>query len=571
MGIATDIVLLVIAAFACGLIVQRLGQPLVLGYILAGILLGPGTGGLTVSSAHDIELLAEIGVALLLFALGLEFSLKDLRPVKSVALIGAPIQMILTIGLGYLIGRMWGWDWRASVWLGALVALSSTMVILKTLMNQGWLGTLSSKVMIGMLIVQDLAVVPLLIILPQLRNPAVGLPAVGLAAVKAGLFLALMILAGGRLLPRLLAYIARWKSRELFLVGVTAIGLGVGYATWRAGLSFAFGAFVAGMVLNESDYGHQALSDILPVRDLFGLLFFASVGMLLDLAYLADNWRQVVALVVLVGVGKGLIFAGVVSLFGYGNVVPLAVGLGLFQVGEFSFLLARVGLASGCLDAQTYSLVLSTAVVTMALTPLISGQTARLYALKKRFFRHEPLTTVNLPVGGLRGHVVIAGGGRVGLAVAEVLQEIGKPCVVVELDPRRLERVKATGAPAVFGDAAQAIVLEAAAIRSARLLLVTTPGAVQAPTIVTAARALNDGLTVVVRAALPEQLASLRGLGVREAVLPEYEAGLEMTRQALMHLGSSAEDVRNLAASVRRRLYAPLSDGDGGALADPAG
>ncbi len=309
MGVASDIILLVVVAFGCGLLLQRLGQPLILGYIVAGVILGPHTGGLTVSDIPEIERLAEIGVALLLFGLGLEFSLKDLRPVKKIALIGTPIQMIATIGLGFGIGSFMGWEWRPSLWLGAIISLSSTMVILKTLMNQGRLGTLSSKVMIGMLIVQDLAVIPMMVILPQLNDPAVGLPALGLAALKAAAFIVGMVLLGTRLLPRLMTHIARLGSRELFLLAITAIGLGVGYLTHLAGLSFAFGAFVAGMVLSESDYGHQALSDIIPLRDLFGLLFFASVGMLLDPVFLMDHLTQVIVLVLAVSLGKGLIFA----------------------------------------------------------------------------------------------------------------------------------------------------------------------------------------------------------------------------------------------------------------------
>ena len=343
MGIATDIIVIVIAAFLGGLVARKLGQPLILGYILAGVALGPFTGGLTVVHIHDIELLAEIGVALLLFGLGLEFSFTELRRVGAVALIGTPIQMALTTVLGLGLGRAMGWDVRQSIWLGALISLSSTMVILKTLMSQGRIGTLSSKVMLGMLIVQDLAVVPLMIVLPQLNAPAAGLTAVGLAALKAAVFLAAMILLGTKLLPRLMAAIAGWGSRELFLLAITTIGLGVGYATYLVGLSFALGAFVAGMVLSESDYGYQALSDIVPIRDLFGVLFFASVGMLFDPAFLAAHWLTILGVVVAVGIGKGAIFAAVTRAFGYGNVIPLAAGLGLFQIGEFSFVLARVG------------------------------------------------------------------------------------------------------------------------------------------------------------------------------------------------------------------------------------
>ncbi len=292
MGIASDIIIIVVAALIGGILAHGLRQPLVLGYILAGVLVGPHTGGVTVSKVHDIELLAEIGVALLLFALGLEFSLKKLKPVRTIALVGTPIQIFLTMAYGYAIGLGSGWEWLPSVWLGALVSLSSTMVILKTLMNQGLLGTLSSRVMIGMLIVQDLAVVPLMIILPQLNNPTGGLPILGLAALKAVLFLALMVVLGTRLLPWVMTRIACWNSRELFLLAITAIGLGIGYITYLLGLSFAFGAFVAGMVLSESDYSHQALNDIIPLRDIFGLLFFTSVGMLLDPSFLSPMARN---------------------------------------------------------------------------------------------------------------------------------------------------------------------------------------------------------------------------------------------------------------------------------------
>ncbi len=300
MGIASDIILIIVAAFGFGLMLQRLGQPVILGYIAAGIALGPHTGavgGLAVTHIHDIEKLAEIGVALLLFALGLEFSIKDLKPVRRIALIGTPIQIVLTIALGYGIGHLTGLAWKDALWLGACISLSSTMVILKTLMNQGLMGTLSSRVMIGMLIVQDLAVVPLLIILPQLNDPAVGMSALGGAAIKAAAFIAGMLVLGTRLLPMLMGHIARLGSRELFLLAIAAIGLGIGYATHAVGLSFAFGAFVAGMVLSESEFGHQALSDIVPLRDLLGLLFYASVGILLDPSYLVANLSQVGAVV----------------------------------------------------------------------------------------------------------------------------------------------------------------------------------------------------------------------------------------------------------------------------------
>lgn len=556
MGLATDIIFIVVAAFTFGLLMQRLGQPLILGYVAAGVLLGPYTLGIVdLSRLHEIELLAEIGVALLLFGLGLEFSLSDLKPVRNVALIGTPIQMGLTIALGYGAGQVLGLDWHASLWLGGLLSLSSTMVLLKTLMNQGWLGTLSSKVMIGMLIVQDLAIVPLMIILPQLKDPAVGAPLLLLAGLKAALFIAGMLFLGTWLLPALMARIARLGSRELFVLAITAIGLGVGQLTFMLGLSLAFGAFVAGMVLSESDYGHQALSDIIPLRDLFSLLFFASVGMLLDPRFLLEHWRAVVFLFFTASVGKALIFASIVRAFGYRNVIPLATGLGLFQIGEFSFVLAKVGLATKSIDKELYYLVLTTAVLTMILTPPISGLTSWIYGLRKR--RGPELEAANLPPEVAR-HIVVAGAGRVGRYVANLLQRLALPHVLVELDHRRFEEAKAAGLPVIYGDASQDAVLEAANIHHARLLLVTLPNIVTGRAVVEHARRLNIDVDIVARAPDIEAVGAFRELAVAEVVLPELEAGLEMMRQALLHFEVPASEIQAHTEHLRAELLAPM-------------
>jgi CPA2 family monovalent cation:H+ antiporter-2 len=557
-GVTADIAIIVVAALIGGLVAQRLKQPLILGYILAGVIVGPYTGGVTVREIHDIELLAEIGVALLLFALGLEFSLKELKPVRNVALIGTHLQIILTILYGFAIGQLLGWDWHSSLWFGALISLSSTMVILKTLMSQGRMGTLSSRVMIGMLVAQDLAVVPLMIILPLLNNLEVGLPILGLATIKALLFLAMMIFAGTRLIPYLITHIANWNSRELFMLAITAIGLGVGYGTYLFGLSFAFGAFVAGMVLSESDHSHQALSDIIPLRDLFGLLFFVSVGMLLDPTFLIANLGTILLVVLLVAVGKILIFGGITRAFGYGNVVPLAVGLGLFQMGEFGFVLARVGLRTGSISEDLYALVLSATIMTMVLTPFISGLTAPLYALHKRWFKQEPLQTINIPQTGLKDHVVIIGAGRVGRYVAQVLQRLELALVLVDLDYRRIEQVKSIGYPIVYGDATQPIVLEAANLHHARLLLVAIPNVIITQSVVEQVRLINPKLHIVARVEGLDLLKSLHQLGVYEVVQPEFEACLEMTRQALLHLNIPAPEIQRFTDAVRQELYAPL-------------
>ncbi|MGH3109010.1 MAG: cation:proton antiporter [Rubrobacter sp.] len=560
MGIAGDIALILVAALLGGVVARWLRLPLILGYIAAGVLVGPNTFGPSVGDVHEIELLAEIGVALLLFTIGLHFSLGELAPVRRIALLGTPVQMVLTIVFGYGVGRLLlDLGWVESVWLGALISLSSTAVVLKTLGEQGVLGTLSARVMIGMLIVQDLAIVVLLTVLPVLENVKKALPELGLAVLKAAVFIAAMLIFGSRVLPLLLARLAAWGSRELFLVSVVAIGVGVGYVTYLVGLSFAFGAFIAGMVLSQSDYSHQALAEVEPLRDVFAMIFFVSVGLLIDPSFLWARFGTIALVVVLVLVVKGLIFGGLTRVFGYGNIVPFAVGLGLFQVGEFSFLLAREGVNADAISQATYSLVLATAAVTMALTPLAARLAPVLYGRYRRRFPRELLQTFNLPAGGLRDHAVVAGYGRVGSFVARLLHRLDKPFVVVEANPGRADEAKAAGFPTVYGDVAAVPVLEAAGTGGARLVVLTVPDAIAVRLAVERVQGIAPEADLLVRAESPGQLEDLGRLGVFEAVQPELEAGLELARQALARFGVSAEEAHNFADGVRRELYAPIS------------
>lgn len=557
-GVAADIIIIVVAALIGALIAQRVKQPLILGYIVAGVVVGPYTGGITVGDIHEIELLAEIGVALLLFALGLEFSISELKPVQNIALFGTPVQILLTIGFGFYLGRYLGLSSTHALWFGALISLSSTMVTLKTLMSRGLVGTLSSRVMIGMLIIQDLAVIPMMIILPQLSNPEAGLPILAIAIIKSIVFLVLMFYFGRKMLPWLLAHVAQWNSRELFILSITAIGLGVGYATYLFGLSFAFGAFVAGMVLSESDYGHQALSDIAPLRDIFGLLFFTSVGMLFDPIYLFENWIKVLSLVVVIAAFKGSIFSVLAILFRYVNIVPIAVGLGLFQVGEFSFVLARLGLETKSINQDMYSLLLAVSVLSMMLTPFASAMATPLYKLKKRLFTHEPLQTENIPDSGLKGHVVIAGGGRVGQHIAQILSQLGIPFVIIEVNHQRMLECKAVKFPVIYGDISHPTVLELAKLDSAKLLLITTPEVTTSQSIVKQSHRQNPELHIIARADGIDQTRALYESGIYMAVLPEMEAGLEIARQALLHLSVPVSVIQQYTDAVRQNLYSPI-------------
>src|SRR5687768_12712552 len=555
MELVADLTLVLLAALVGGFVAQRFGQPLIVGYILAGVVIGPFTAGPTVDNIHNIEQLAELGVVLLLFSLGLELSFRELAPVRSVALLGATIQIILTIALGFGLGLALGWAWQPALWFGALISLSSTMVALKTIQAQGRLGTLSSRVMLGILVVQDLAVVPLMIILPELSDPAGGLAKVATAAVRAILLLGAIVLFSTRVVPRLMAFVARWNSRELFFLSTITLAIGVGYVAHLFGLSMALGAFVAGLVVNESEYSHQALSDIVPLRDLFGMMFFVSVGMLLDPALVRDQFGALVLVVVAIFAGKAAILGTIVRAFGYRNVVPLAVGLTLFQVGEFAFVLARVGLSSGAISNDVYALTLNAAIVTMALTPVVSSLVPGVY---KRFWRSRARETheaTNLPSKGLSDHVVIAGAGRVGRSVADALSHLTLPFVLVESNDRRVQQARLAGLPVIYGDASQPVVLEAAGIGRARALLITVPAFSDVRSILTAARQRRADLPVMARAESSDAVKALHALGIQDATSPEFEGAIEMTRQALAHFNVPAEDILRVATAIRHEQY----------------
>src|SRR5436309_3914596 len=555
MELVTDLTLVLVAALAGGFLAQRLAQPLIVGYIVAGIVVGPFTGGLTVVNVHDIEQLAEIGVALLLVSLGLEVSFRELAPVRTVALAGGTIQVVLTIAMGAGIALTLGWPWQAARWFGSLIALSSTMVALKTLQAQGRLGTLSSRVMLSILVVQDLAVVPLMIVLPELARPGGGAVRVIAATIRSLVLLAAIVLVATRVVPRLMAAVAGWNSRELFMLSTTAVALGIGYATWWFGLSLAIGAFVAGLVINESEYAHQALSDVMPLRDLFGMLFFVSVGMLLDPALLWAQLGPLAVVMLSVIVGKAAIFAAVVRAFGYRRVVPLAVGLTLFQVGEFAFVLARVGRAAGAITNDLYALALNTAVATMAITPIVSGLTSSIYRRIVARTVKEPPQTINVPPGGMVDHVVVCGAGRVGRTIADALAHLRLPFVMIELDDARVQEARVAGLPMIYGDATQTVVLEAAGVSLARAILVTIPSFIDVRLIVATLRRLQPAVPIIARAEGSDAVRALCGLGVDEVTSPEYEAAIEMTRQALVHLNVPAFEILQVASAVRRERY----------------
>ena len=555
MGIASDFVLVIVAGLLGGIFARILRLPLLVGYVIAGVFVGPHTAGPTVVQIHDIELLAEIGVALLLFSLGLEISFRDLRPVRRVALLGGSLQIVLVCVLG-AIGAMYGLQLppAESMWFGAMISVSSTMVVVKILTAAGVTSTLASRVMIGLLVVQDFAVVPMLIILPQLSNPEDTLLKLLRSFAAAGAALAIVFVFGTRLLPHILKRVLAWGSRELFLVTVVTIGIGVGYAAYLAGLSLALGAFIAGIILNESEFSHQALSDVAPLRDIFGLLFFVSVGMLFDPAFVFAHVPQVCVVIAVIVIGKAIVIGLITRVFGYRNMAPWIVGLGLSQIGEFSFVLARVGLTGGFLSKSTYDLILTSTIATMGLSPIVSAMALRL----GRRWPARPEST-GAPqaelTGTLAGHVIVGGYGRSGKAVVRALSEAKIDFVVIELDHAVLGETNKIGVRQLWGDVSTEEILRAAHVDHARMLLLTMPDANTIRIAVDRALAINPRLTVIARAAQERHVRELRNLGVVAAVQPEYEAGMEMVRQALVRSSYDETAREAILKGLRDEFY----------------
>lgn len=539
-----------------GILARLLRLPLLVGYVVAGVFIGPHTGGPTVGDLHEVELLAEIGVALLLFSLGLEISIRDMAPVRRIAAIGGPLQILsvgaLAGGLGWLALGMAGIE---AAWFGAMVSVSSTMVVLKTLSGAGVTNTLASRVMIGLLVVQDLAVIPMLVILPSLGTPDGLAWKLTKAIAIAVAFLAAVLVLGTRLLPRLLRQVLAWGSRELFLVGVVAISVGVGYATHAVGLSFALGAFVAGLMLSESEFSHQALSDVVPLRDIFGLLFFVSVGMLFDPGYLVANPGRIVATLLAIVSGKALLVGLITRSFGYGNLAPWIVGLGLSQIGEFSFVLARTGVSAGMLSKPTYDLVLTCTILTMAFSPVISNLALPLGRTWRGWWKTpQPAIPMHIPRTELRDHVIVAGYGRSGRAAASAFQTAGIPTLVIESNHAALEDIRGAGFGVIWGDITRDEILHAARITNARLLLLTIPDRNTVHLAIHRAQALNPGVRIIARAMREHHVRELQKMGVA-AVQPEFEGGVEMVRQALDVCCQDPAKAAAITTGLRQQMY----------------
>lgn len=561
-----DLVSVLAAAAIGGLLGSLLRQPILLGYLLAGTIVGPAGLGL-IKEIIQVETLAQLGVAFLLFSLGVEFSFGELQKVKGISLGGGGLQIALTILMTALVSLGMGWvsSPAQGVFLGGILSLSSTAVVLKGLMERNETATLHGQIMLGILVVQDLALGLMLAVLPALDRPPeeIGL-AVGWALLQTGLFALGAVCLGIWVIPPLLRLLARTESRELFLLGVVALCLGIALLTEELGLSIEMGAFVAGLTISEVEYADQTLTYVEPLRDICASLFFAAIGMLIDPIFLWNNLELILGLVTLTFVGKFLIITPLVTLFRYPLKTSLIAGLGLAQIGEFSFVLASEGQQLGIVSQKVYSLILGTTAVTLLLTPFVLRLMPQILIwaesipwLKNLLDKADvPLEVAdNLPV---QEHVVVCGYGRVGRNIVKLLQARGYPVIVIDQSEQRIQQLREAAIPYVYGNAVSLYVLQRAGVNKARGMAIALPDSMSTRLCLKRSLELMPDLDVVVRACQDADIELMYQLGAREVVQPEFEASLELSAHLLNGLGLSSAIVEQEVRQIRYSHYLAL-------------
>ena len=542
-------------ALILGFLAMRLKLPALVGYLAAGILLGPATPGF-VANMELAGQLAEIGVMLLMFGVGLHFSLHDLLEVKRIALPGATIQIAVATTLGMGVAALWGWSIGAGLVFGLALSVASTVVLLRALEDRGMLDSVNGRIAVGWLVVEDLVTVLVLVLLPALSGWLEGTQDIqtgdlwmklGITLGQVAAFIVFMLVVGRKVFPWLLWQVARTNSRELFTLCIIAAAVGIAYGSSELfGVSFALGAFFAGMVLRESELSHRAAQESLPLRDAFSVLFFVSVGMLFDPNVLLQSPLQVLAVIAIIIFGKSIAAFVLVLALRYPLNTALTVSASLAQIGEFSFILAALGLSLGLLPPEAYSLILAGAIISIALNPLVFQAIEPLQAwirthseLARKFERAiDPLSELPFTVEQhkLTGQAVLVGYGRVGRWIAESLTSHGVHYVVIEQNRQVVEQLRKQDIPAVAGNAAEPAVLIQAHIARARILIIATPDTFHVRTMTEIARALNPAIEIVVRTHSEEEAALLRKENAGKVFMGEHELAAGMTRYVLEKL-----------------------------------
>jgi CPA2 family monovalent cation:H+ antiporter-2 len=565
-------------AFVFGFIAIHVRLPPLVGYLVAGIVVGPFTPGF-VADTELAPQLAEVGVILLMFGVGIHFSLADLLAARRIALPGAIVQITVATLLGAVVSHLWGWSWGAGIVFGLCLSVASTVVLLRALEDRQMLDTDDGRIAVGWLIVEDLVTVLVLVLLPALVVPLGGtvpdavaageaaspslLVTIGITLAKVAAFVVLMLVVGSRAVPWLLERVARTGSRELFTLSVLAVALGIAVgAAALFGVSFALGAFFAGMVVNGSDLSHEAATEALPLQDAFSVLFFVAVGMLFDPAILISQPLEILAVVLIVMLGKSLAAFFIVLALRYTVTTALTISASLAQIGEFSFILAALAVTLGILPAEGQSLIVACALISITLNPLSFAITTRtcqwlatrpcLMSLLERPAGAVAELPATVAGSSLRDHVVLVGFGRVGSVIGETLAQQGIQFIAVEQNLEAVEAFRARGVPILYGDAARPGVLRQASIEHARLLVVATPEPYQIRAIIKLAREVNPTIDTVARTHSEGERTYLLRQGVGLALIGEHELALGLAHSALVRMGCDDDDADEIIDALRR-------------------
>jgi len=534
-----------LAALIAGFLCSKFKQPIIAGYVLAGVAIGP-YGAALINNTTQIETLSELGVALLLFALGLEVSFRKVVSSGKNILFAALSQLILTTFCAWIFALVAGLVNNNSdgFVFGAICALSSTVVATKVLMERGEADSAYGQLLVAMLLIQDIGLVPIMALLPAL-SPAISpdttsfLPDLFLALCKASFLIAFVLFGATKIVPKLLKYVTRTNSREIFLLSLIALCIGIAWSSKEMGLSLALGAFLAGAMISESPYGHQALADLLSVKDLFSTVFFVSVGMLLDPLFIWKNPLEVIVFVVLILFGKAIIGLLSARLAVASWISAILVGVGLAQIGEFSFVLATVCRSLKFLPDNAYDLFLAGAVITLIVSPMLMSALPRIlwrYALKHHKTDLKDDLTEDKNYGHLNNHVIICGYGRIGRNVGIALKSLNIPLLVIDINGKTIDELHEEGIPSLFGDVFGRHVLLKAGLNKAAALVLTVPDPIASITLISFARHHNQEIKIIARAHRSEDIEIFRATGANAVVQPEFEASIEITRLALLSL-----------------------------------
>lgn len=559
-----DLVLVLAAATIGGLLASLLRQPAILGYLIGGIIVGPGGLGV-IKELIQVETLAQFGVAFLLFALGVEFSFAELKKVQGISLGGGGLQIIFTILITALTMGILGWDTSPiqGIFLGAILSLSSTAVVLKCLMERNEMATPSGQIMLGILVVQDLALGLMLAVLPALNQPQGGVifEAVGRSLLLIGLFALGAVVAGIWVIPKLLQFLAKTESKELFLLGVVALCLGIALLTEHLGFSIEMGAFVAGLMISEVEYADQTLTYVEPIRDIFAALFFVAVGMLIDPVFLWEHLELIIGLMLLIVAGKTLIIIPIVKLFGYSWRTSIITGLGLAQIGEFSFVLASAGQGLGLVSRRVYLLIVGTTALTLMITPFILQFAPKLldwieekWDLSNLLENSQKITNIaeDLPQ---QNHIIVCGYGRVGRNLVRLLQSHNYAVIVIDQSEKTVQELRNNQIPYLYGNAASLHVLEAAGVDRAASMAIALPDPMSTRLCLKRSLEFSPNLDVIVIADRDKDIELLYQLGAKEVVQPEFEASLELSNHVLTKMGLGGDKIQQEMQKIRQSQY----------------